>query len=166
MHLCNCLDLFFFFQAEDGIRDADVTGVQTCALPICFQWSDNLTWLAGRHTFKVGGDINLIQLRSKKLQIFELDFGGVVNFGGLTAANLGLPGTFVGVPVPGVTAVQAYGLGLPQTFIQGIGRSNRPFSNKAFAFFIQDSWKVHPRLTLNYGVRYDLELTPIFPAAT
>src|SRR3989442_11879989 len=26
----------FFFQAEDGIRDADVTGVQTCALPICF----------------------------------------------------------------------------------------------------------------------------------
>src|SRR6266498_5066293 len=27
---------FFFFQAEDGIRDADVTGVQTCALPICW----------------------------------------------------------------------------------------------------------------------------------
>src|SRR5437667_3799439 len=27
--------LFFFFQAEDGIRDRDVTGVQTCALPIC-----------------------------------------------------------------------------------------------------------------------------------
>src|SRR3989442_6107235 len=26
--------LVFFFQAEDGIRDADVTGVQTCALPI------------------------------------------------------------------------------------------------------------------------------------
>ena len=25
----------FFFQAEDGIRDYDVTGVQTCALPIC-----------------------------------------------------------------------------------------------------------------------------------
>src|SRR5256886_9035527 len=27
---------FFFFQAEDGIRDLTVTGVQTCALPICF----------------------------------------------------------------------------------------------------------------------------------
>jgi len=26
--------LFFFFQAEDGIRDTSVTGVQTCALPI------------------------------------------------------------------------------------------------------------------------------------
>src|SRR5436305_13077395 len=31
---CGCMCFFFFFQAEDGIRDADVTGVQTCALPI------------------------------------------------------------------------------------------------------------------------------------
>src|SRR5438309_8663297 len=29
-----CILLFFFFQAEDGIRDGTVTGVQTCALPI------------------------------------------------------------------------------------------------------------------------------------
>ena len=28
--------VFFFFQAEDGIRDTEVTGVQTCALPIFF----------------------------------------------------------------------------------------------------------------------------------
>src|SRR5256885_8155877 len=30
----NCINCFFFFQAEDGIRDYKVTGVQTCALPI------------------------------------------------------------------------------------------------------------------------------------
>src|SRR2546429_3838009 len=30
-----CSSSFFFFQAEDGIRDVAVTGVQTCALPIC-----------------------------------------------------------------------------------------------------------------------------------
>src|SRR3989440_11029001 len=30
-----CVLFFFFFQAEDGIRDLIVTGVQTCALPIC-----------------------------------------------------------------------------------------------------------------------------------
>src|SRR5258706_4927497 len=33
MHRSSCL-FFFFFQAEDGIRDWSVTGVQTCALPI------------------------------------------------------------------------------------------------------------------------------------
>src|SRR5260370_41392733 len=31
--------MFFFFQAEDGIRDSSVTGVQTCALPISSLWS-------------------------------------------------------------------------------------------------------------------------------
>src|SRR2546427_3155063 len=37
LEVCCCdlvLILFFFFQAEDGIRDLTVTGVQTCALPI------------------------------------------------------------------------------------------------------------------------------------
>src|SRR5437870_7164486 len=32
-----CFFIFFFFQAEDGIRDGHVTGVQTCALPISGQ---------------------------------------------------------------------------------------------------------------------------------
>src|SRR6267378_6346433 len=32
---CDFMFFFFFFQAEDGIRDLYVTGVQTCALPIC-----------------------------------------------------------------------------------------------------------------------------------
>src|SRR5256885_9253400 len=38
MYICDCISdyfCFFFFQAEDGIRDYKVTGVQTCALPIC-----------------------------------------------------------------------------------------------------------------------------------
>src|SRR6266481_7746938 len=37
----NFLVVFFFFQAEDGIRDGTVTGVQTCALPI-FAHSDDM----------------------------------------------------------------------------------------------------------------------------
>src|SRR5438309_12073199 len=34
--------MFFFFQAEDGIRDGTVTGVQTCALPISFSIASSL----------------------------------------------------------------------------------------------------------------------------
>src|SRR5215203_4762259 len=37
-----CLFFFFFFQAEDGIRDIGVTGVQTCALPIYSQAVEEL----------------------------------------------------------------------------------------------------------------------------
>src|SRR5689334_23482850 len=35
--ICLFFFFFFFFQAEDGIRDGTVTGVQTCALPICLK---------------------------------------------------------------------------------------------------------------------------------
>src|SRR5437762_9624001 len=35
LYVFSILYFFFFFQAEDGIRDTSVTGVQTCALPIC-----------------------------------------------------------------------------------------------------------------------------------
>ena len=38
---CLCCFSVFFFQAEDGIRDRLVTGVQTCALPISY-WQDML----------------------------------------------------------------------------------------------------------------------------
>ena len=40
---------FFFFQAEDGIRDRLVTGVQTCALPISYS---NQRFLAAREVFE------------------------------------------------------------------------------------------------------------------
>src|SRR3712207_8755042 len=49
--------MFFFFQAEDGIRDIDVTGVQTCALPIS-GWSvlvaSILAFAVSIATFAVG----------------------------------------------------------------------------------------------------------------
>src|SRR5256885_10715717 len=41
---------FFFFQAEDGIRDYKVTGVQTCALPI--SWTSPRSWLSTAGTFR------------------------------------------------------------------------------------------------------------------
>jgi hypothetical protein len=141
-----------------------------------FEFTDNVTLVRGKHTFKMGGDFNLIQLRSKKQQIFQLDFGGVVNFGGLPASTFGLPDCLVTVApggtcpaaaqVPGLTGLQAYGLGLPQSYIQGIGTSNNPFDNIPMGFFLQDNWRMNRHLTVNYGVRYDVEISPLFAPAT
>ena len=145
-----------------------------------FEFTDNITWTKGRHTFKFGADANIILLRaSNSPQIFELDFGGVANFGPLAASTFGLPdcislatGPYNGacasgdVSVPGATPLQAYGLGIPTTYIQGIGSSNNPFDNIPFGFFAQDTWRVTPKLTLNYGLRYDVEITPLFAPAT
>lgn len=139
-----------------------------------FEWTDNVTLTRGNHTFKIGGDFNLIQLRSSKPQIFELDFGGDVNFGGIAAASFGFPncvgGTGAscsgGIALPGATGLQAYGLGIPTSYIQGIGSSSSPFDNIPMGFFAQDSWKINRKFTLNYGLRYDLEITPLFAPAT
>src|ERR1700676_742026 len=136
-----------------------------------FQFTDSATVVRGNHTFKMGGDFNLIQLRSGKQQIFELDYGGDVNFGGLAASNFGLPNSVTlpsgqAVPLFGTTGLQSYGLGIPTTYIQGVGQSNQPFDNIPMGFFWQDSWRASRKLTLNYGVRYDVEITPLFAPAT
>jgi len=128
-----------------------------------YEWTDNLTWTKGAHMFKVGGDVNFIQLTSAKSQIFTLNYGGVYNFGSLNATSLGFPAAVGPLPVPGFNAVQAYGLGLPTIFFQGIGQSHRPFDNKTLGVFVQDTWKINRHLTLNYGARYDIEWLPTFP---
>src|SRR5207253_8558159 len=45
---------FFFFQAEDGIRDGHVTGVQTCALPISAVAHGTDCWRAGENDHPTG----------------------------------------------------------------------------------------------------------------
>ena len=128
-----------------------------------FEFTDNMSLVRGKHTFKMGFDANVIQLRSSKKQIFELDFGGDVNFGGFAASTFGFPNNIPGVTaLPGTTGLQSYGLGIPTTYIQGIGNSNQPFDNLPFGFFWQDNWRLNRHLTFNYGVRYDVEITPLF----
>ncbi len=58
--------------------------------------------------------------------------------------------------------MQAYGAGLPGDFIQGIGSPTDSFKNIPIGVFWQDSWRVSPTVTLNYGVRYDVEIPPKF----
>ena len=57
--------------------------------------------------------------------------GATFNFGGSLFGSL-----------PGLTAAQAYGIGIPQTYIQGIGTSSQSFSNVPFGFFAQDTWRI------------------------
>jgi hypothetical protein len=127
-----------------------------------YEWTDDLTWTKGPHTFKFGVDTNLLDLTSSKSQIFTLNYGGVYSFGALDAGSLN--SAFAGLP--GFSAVQAYGLGIPTSFIQGIGQSHRPFENKTIGVFAQDSWKINRYLTLNYGARYDVEFLPEFTPST
>jgi Carboxypeptidase regulatory-like domain/TonB dependent receptor len=114
-----------------------------------YQFTDNFSWSIGRHDTKFGGDFNYIPTKA----IFTVNYGGVYDFGSVAAYPQ---------PFPTLNPVQAYGAGLPGDFIQGVGSPSDSFPNKPLGLYWQDSWRLRPNLTLNYGVRYDVEFPPKF----
>jgi hypothetical protein len=117
-----------------------------------FQFTDSLNLVHKTHTFKFGADVNFVDVTAS----FQLNFPGLFNFGtfSLSPFIAGLPAS-----APSLTPVQSYGAGIPGVFIEGFGNPNSSIKNKPLAFFAQDSWKIRPNLTFNYGIRYDIELT-------
>ena len=99
--------------------------------------------------------------------IFTVNYGGVYDFGTLQRYRTwdSLTPTGRCLRSPSLSAVQAYGAGLPGDFIQGIGSPSDSFHNIPIGLFWQDSWRVSPNVTLNFGVRYDVEIPPKFKAA-
>jgi len=127
-----------------------------------YQFTDNFSWTIGRHNTKFGVDVNYLPLTAT----FTVNYGGVYDFGTFSATNLGFVNPAPGVlpDFPQLSAVQAYGAGLPGDFIQGLGSPSDSFKNIPIGAFWQDSWRVNPHVTLNYGVRYDIEKPPSFKA--
>jgi hypothetical protein len=128
-----------------------------------YQIKDNFAWTIGRHDMKFGGDFNYLPLSAT----FTVNYGGVYDIANIPASEVALFGFVNPAPgtlpdFPGLSPVQAYGAGLPSDFIQGLGSPSDSFRNIAIGAFWQDSWRASHNLTLNYGVRYDVEPAPKF----
>src|SRR2546430_4429343 len=74
---------FFFFQAEDGIRDLTVTGVQTCALPISYNYlfkacqancTTTLTPSNNAFDFVIGGGLDIPVSHNVSIRPAQFDF--------------------------------------------------------------------------------------------
>lgn len=117
------------------------------------QVQDNFTYTHGSHTFKTGVDLRYIPINLKQGQLYG---GGDYTFAALNATDISsqLAG------LPGFSPIQAYGLGIPQSFAQGIGVTKFKYDLKTLGAFLQDSWRMTSRVTLNMGVRYDIEAFP------
>ncbi|HXM97390.1 MAG TPA: TonB-dependent receptor [Candidatus Dormibacteraeota bacterium] len=116
-----------------------------------FQFTDNYSKIIGNHSFKFGGDI--------RYQMFDqsvyFNVNGDITFttGGLNDLNAMTSNP--SNPAGSSNLYPDYLLGLPNSYSQGSGNTERVRS-KALYLFAQDSWKLRPNLTLNYGLRWEL----------
>src|SRR5256886_13473803 len=104
------LRIFFFFQAEDGIRDLTVTGVQTCALPISS--SENLI----HHAYHLARFEEQTHRRVDDLACV-LEFGG--GYGSMCRLfhNLGFRGRYLIFDLPAFSALQRFFLRSIRMFV-------------------------------------------------
>jgi Carboxypeptidase regulatory-like domain/TonB dependent receptor len=99
-----------------------------------FEFTNNFTKVLGTHTVKTGVDINI----SRNNDFFIYGPKGEYRFA-----------TLADVPA-----------GNFELYLQSFGQSTILQTSPTYSFFAQDQFRATPRLTLNYGLRYDLQVLP------
>jgi len=99
-----------------------------------FEFSDGLTKLWGKHTMKFGVDINY----NRDTDYFVYGPKGEYVFGSLQDVATG---SFI-------------------VYLQSFGQSTAEIHSPTYSAFAQDQYRVTPKLTLNFGLRYDLQVLP------
>jgi hypothetical protein len=168
-------------RAEINMGSLGTTGTQF-AYPYLghenrFQFDEGISLVKGAHTFKFGASY-----RPVDYNIYEqLWFGGQYNFAegaipiialfgassgipaGLEAYNAALGYPAIGPASTNLSAAESYVAGVPLTLLQANGNGRWQSWAHYLGAYAQDSWKVTPKLTMNYGARfdYDHEASPV-----
>src|SRR5262249_31135348 len=103
-----------------------------------YQWNDNFTWTKGRHTMKFGGDVRRLRAQT------ALGFTGSDNYG-----NLDFDARYSGSDVADFLTRRPY-----HSSYAAVKQDNDGIAWH-MGFYAQDSFKVPPKLTLEYGLRWE-----------
>jgi hypothetical protein len=141
--------LGFQYQPSLGIAAGppfiQVNGYSTVGDPITgprntyenvFDYSGALSWVRGKHELKFGGGYQRQQIN--------------------VLQGIATNGFFVFVPFPVTDAFASFLVGQPVVFLQGIGDFSRGIRGNNANAYVQDTYKVTSRFTINAGLRYEL----------
>jgi hypothetical protein len=110
-----------------------------------YQFVDNVSFNVGNHSIKVGGDINYVRDKISN----PSNFGATYNYSNALTYGRDLIARDGGVTARNYTS-----------YTQSFGIESLTFSTTDYAFFIQDQWRIRKNVTINYGLRYDLQRLP------
>jgi hypothetical protein len=102
-------------------------------------YQDSVSWLRGRHALKFGGEFAHIEADNA-----TQNFRGAIKFQGKKTPQ-----------IPGSTPLEDFFAGNPQSGSAYVGDGVRRMTWRSYAGFIQDDWRIKPRLMLNLGLRYE-----------
>src|SRR5207245_5043103 len=117
-----------------------------------FQYLDNLTLIRGSHTLKLGADIR--RVRQTFFQLLGGDPGGSFHF------DQYITGASGNVATTG-NAMASFLLGIPASASLARLTGSAGMRWWEDAGYFQDTWKVSRKLTMNYGVRYEVLTPPV-----
>lgn len=109
-----------------------------------WDWSEHFSWVKGNHTIKLGGNFQRAYTNSLRNNART----------GLLLGYFTYYTSMSGDPVQ--DAVEELLLGKADNANRAFGDTHRHLVENSVGFYIQDDWKIKPRLTLTYGLRYDI----------
>ena len=112
-----------------------------------YQGVDNVSYLHGKHAFKFGGELHYNDVTAGRFSYGK----GVILF---------LPGSQAGTPLTSLSPLEEFmsGIGGVAKFL--VGTNPLHMSTWQYAFFAEDEWRIRPRVTFTYGLRYEY-ITPL-----
>jgi hypothetical protein len=120
-----------------------------------FRFTDNFAYTMTKHTLRAGGEVRYRYINTFSNPTPRGDF----TFTGLMTSQLSKN---KGIPVKGTGYDLAdFLLGLPQTTSLQYGFLSDYLRDRWYVAYIQDDWRIYPRFSVNYGVRYEY-VTPLF----